>query len=265
MSSTSSQELVVSASGSNEPECEPSRSARLIRSAGASSPSIGRASPATMTCEPSPPIASGQTAFPWMSSAEASPARTSARLDLARELKASGADFGPNTPDLLASFDPATSSWRTSLRCFLEDWVRFSGTWPRSGTMRSGIAYQLRPLVPYTDETAFGLWATPTICGNYNRKGASKTSGDGLATQARMWPTPNAGDYKAGMSNAPNRQQSSLPRSVGIAEGVSSGRRGGLNPTWVEWLMGFPMGWTVLKASATPSSRKSRKSSGGQS
>jgi hypothetical protein len=34
---------------------------------------------------------------------------------------------------------------------------------------------------------------------------------------------------------------------------------GALNPTWVEWLMGFPLGWTDLAASATPSSRKSRK------
>jgi hypothetical protein len=74
-----------------------------------------------------------------------------------------------------------------------------------------------------------------------------------------MWPTPNAGDYKAGMSNAPNRQQSSLPRSVGIAEGVSSGKRGGLNPTWVEWLMGFPLQWTVSKVWEMRSSRKSQK------
>ena len=35
---------------------------------------------------------------------------------------------------------------------------------------------------------------------------------------------------------------------VGIVEGVSSGRRGGLNPTWVEWLMGFPLGWTDLRS-----------------
>jgi hypothetical protein len=215
--------------------------------------------------EASPPSAWQQTEFPLMSSAEASPARTSARQALALELKASGAAYGRSTPDLLASFDPDTSSWRTSLRCFLEGWTRFSETWPRSGLMRNGIAYQLPPLVPYTDETAFGLWATPTICGNYNRKGASKTSGDGLATQVRMWPTPNAGDYKAGMSNAPNRQQSSLPRSVVIAEGVSSGRRGGLNPTWVEWLMGFPMEWTVSKDSETPSSPKSPNSSGKRS
>lgn len=27
-----------------------------------------------------------------------------------------------------------------------------------------------------------------------------------------------------------------------------------LNPAWVEWLMGFPIGWTDLEGSATPSS-----------
>jgi hypothetical protein len=46
-------------------------------------------------------------------------------------------------------------------------------------------------------------WATPTVCGNYNRKGASPSSGDGLQTQ------------------------------VG----------GKLNPEWVAWLMGWPIGW----------------------
>lgn len=37
-------------------------------------------------------------------------------------------------------------------------------------------------------------WATPTIKGDYNRKGASEQSGDGVATQMRgaHWPTPVA-------------------------------------------------------------------------
>jgi hypothetical protein len=30
---------------------------------------------------------------------------------------------------------------------------------------------------------------------------------------------------------------------------------GSLNPMWVEWLMGFPLEWTVLDASATQSFR----------
>jgi hypothetical protein len=38
---------------------------------------------------------------------------------------------------------------------------------------------------------------------------------------------------------------------------------GSLNPTWVEWLMGFPLGWTDCEHLATPSFRKSLKSSDG--
>lgn len=34
---------------------------------------------------------------------------------------------------------------------------------------------------------------------------------------------------------------------------------GGINPVWVERLMGFPDNWTALEASETPSSRKSRR------
>jgi hypothetical protein len=74
-------------------------------------------------------------------------------------------------------------------------------------------------------QTAVKMWATPTVKGDYNRAGLSSKSGDGLATQ------------------------------VG----------GALNPTWVEWLMGFPAGWTALDASVMPSSRKSPKLSGAQS
>ena len=73
MSSTSSQELAVSASDLSEQECEPSRSARSIHSADASLPSTGLPSPVIATFNQSP----------WgglISSAEASPASHSAQL-----------------------------------------------------------------------------------------------------------------------------------------------------------------------------------------
>jgi len=41
-------------------------------------------------------------------------------------------------------------------------------------------------------------WPTPTVCGNDNRKGASTTSGDGLQTAVKIWPTPCASDGKRG-------------------------------------------------------------------
>jgi hypothetical protein len=33
---------------------------------------------------------------------------------------------------------------------------------------------------------------------------------------------------------------------------LSSAIGGQLNPMWVEWLMGFPLGWTDLEDSETP-------------
>ncbi len=40
---------------------------------------------------------------------------------------------------------------------------------------------------------------------------------------------------------------------------------GPVNPTFLEWMMGFPAGWTAVELSATPSSRSSSNSSAGQS
>ena len=47
-----------------------------------------------------------------------------------------------------------------------------------------------------------------------------------------------------------------LKKKVGKEEALKmgAGNGGQLNPTWVEWLMGFPPGWTDLNPSGTPSS-----------
>ena len=45
---------------------------------------------------------------------------------------------------------------------------------------------------------------------------------------------------------------------------MAAGNGGQLNPTWVEWLMGFPLGWTDLSASETPLSHNSFTQSSGQ-
>jgi hypothetical protein len=97
---------------------------------------------------------------------------------------------------------------------------------------------------------------TPTVCGNYNRKGASATSGDGLATWAAKWPTPLASDWK---SHSPAKQATNsrpLREQIGATDG------GPLNPAWVEWLMGWPIGHTASSVSATAKSRSRRRSRG---
>jgi len=193
-----------------------------------------------------------------MSSVGDSPARTSASPGPEADWPASDPGCGPNTCDSFASYDPDTSSWRTSQRSWLEGWERFSATWPRAGMTRSGTASQLKPLAPTTREIASGLWPTPTVNGNYNRKGASATSGDGLATAVRRWPTPTARDYRSpGTPERLARAKRESSRGQPLTEEVG----GQLNPTWVEWLMGYPTGWTELKDWGTASSRRSRSGS----
>lgn len=59
-------------------------------------------------------------------------------------------------------------------------------------------------------------WPTPTVCGNYNVKGASPTSGDGLETsvKSQMWATPRA-------SESENRQTKLSPSQIAGMHGMS--------------------------------------------
>ena len=96
------------------------------------------------------------------------------------------------------------------------------------------------------------MWPTPTVCGNHNRKGASKTSGDGLATVVaqRTWPTPTATAHKGWSpnhkrANTDDRLDYSVEREAFQPGRQTPPRR--LNPEWVAWLMGWPIGHTSLK------------------
>src|SRR5690348_6621314 len=111
--------------------------------------------------EPSQQMLFPETELPSMSSVVASPAKTLAMLESALVLKVRALVSGRNMPVSLASYDHASSSWRTSQVCLVSEWEMFSETWPRSGTTRRGIAYLLQPSAPLTDETAFGSWPTP--------------------------------------------------------------------------------------------------------
>lgn len=103
--------------------------------------------------------------------------------------------------------------------------------------------------------TAVANWPTPTVCGNYNRKGASATSGDGLATAVLKVATPTARDWRSGKASQATHDKNSRPLSEQIG--------GSLNPTWVEWLMGWPLGWTDLKPLATDKSHCAQPAHGG--
>jgi hypothetical protein len=282
-----------STSGSSGPVCELCGNASRTSSAAGSSRSIGRGSRAIPTCAPLWPtpessdatggrvsgtpggkrpsgakravtlataVAHAGTRCPCRchtstSSAAASPARTSPSPE-GRPGSTGGARvFGASTFDSLTFFDRATSSWRTFATSLLataaDGSEEFSGTWPRAGMTRNGTASRLAPLAPLTGGTASGLLPTPSaVSGTI---GAARRAGRGRCARAcRRWPPRTCGHVGAGDAADADRESPGRPAAHGV--NVVSGS---LNPAWVEWLMGFPTGWTDLEPSETPSSPRS--------
>ena len=89
------------------------------------------------------------------------------------------------------------------------------------------------------------FFPTPTkfdaTCGDLEGKEFTGTRHAMKLIQAsKLYATPQARDYRTGDIKRfadPKRSQN-LNDQIG----------GQLNPTWVEWLMGFPIGWTDLDA-----------------
>lgn len=162
------------------------------------------------------------------------------------------------------------SSQPFSTKCFL--------TWKTWTTRRGRLIFRLAPSMPHTGESEFSLLPTPTANDQRQRFNQSLSSGSAkrpnLAATAHfnLWPTPTVADIKTywhhrrggnpslagavkmwptqtvdaarNSTNPPSQadRHTSLPAQVG----------GTLNPEWVEWLMGFPIGWTDLDHSETP-------------
>lgn len=86
------------------------------------------------------------------------------------------------------------------------------------------------------------IWPTPKASdGERGGRGdLSMMMRQGKVSHRRDWPTPAARDYRS--PNIDGSFGDQLPNAVG----------GQLNPTWVEWLMGFPVGWTDSELWVTP-------------
>ena len=190
------------------------------------------------------------TGQPWSEQTlwpEDTPANPSHSPDHAKE-KMILDTFGPCSPTAFAWYDPATRSWRTFQATLDSDSEAFNETWPRSGMTRDGIAYQLPPSAPRTYAIAYSsslhgeLQCTPTAKANQD-----SPSMEARAPGRHLWLTPTVND-----SHNANLPPSQINRSSLIGQMMREGESGSLNPAWVEWLMGFPEGWTDLEHSETP-------------
>jgi hypothetical protein len=152
----------------------------------------------------------------------------------------------------LAKYDPNTSLWRTAQCSLLEEEPESLEILPRWGITRHGLLWEQPTLERLTRGTESGLSESiPTPNAWDAKRGPlskelyeSKTRQISLVTYVKhhptneKFPTPTRRDYKSG-TEAQDRPGHSPPLSNLVG--------GTLNPTWVEWLMGWPLGWTDLK------------------
>jgi hypothetical protein len=235
----------------------------------------------TESCQPSPsgttsahltgtPGAEQLTFF-----AEDSPARTSVQQVKEQELPGSVRDFGRNMRDSLERCGLVLSLPKTHLCFALGDLELSSKTWPRWGIMLDGELSELGMSVRHINETECGFWPTPRAgkTSDENEESWMKRNAAGkvatppltLAVKMKNWPTPAARDYKGAnsrehcMVNGTGRKHmDQLPNAVAHG-GEAIQQKAQLNPPWVEWLMGWPIGWTDLKPLETDKFRNVRQ------
>jgi hypothetical protein len=132
--------------------------------------------------------------------------------------------------------------------------------------------------MPRTEGIESGLLPTITATeGGYNKSSPNGKKRPTLTTMARknLWPTPRSAmtgyvtpkrlnDKHENLETAVSREMLATPTTQDAKNNGSQSQQnrntkplnaqvgGPLNPEFVEWLMGYPVGWTDLKDSETP-------------
>jgi len=155
-------------------------------------------------------------------------------------------------------------------------------TWKVQTTPRGALIFQLRASVQNTKDKEYGLLPTPKARDYQGAEGKrvikTKTGYSKIRQKSKvkygaslndvveyqmMYPTPRSCDLEGGVVKNVEMNKGSFSRKnkKGVRYGVKlkdavhyleKTKTGGqLNPMWVEWLMGYPIGWTELDHSET--------------
>lgn len=194
----------------------------------------------------------GEALLTWFRAA--SPAKMSASPAKAMDSMASDPASGARWRGSFAKWDPASCEWKTHQHSLLGGLVEFSETWPRWGSMRNGESSALPTPELRTSENESGssaIYPTPcTVDGGafFNRSpspGAAKRPTLGAMAKHGLWPTPTSGNNHSGgrLDEWGGSRSREAMRALVTPEELT----GPLSPTFPEWLMGWPIGWTDLK------------------
>lgn len=194
----------------------------------------------------------------------ASRARTSAQRELAWALPG-GVEVacGAKWPASSVRYDLASSSWKTAHCLWEEDLPSSSVILPKWGSMQRGAVFQHPTAERPISGIVSGLWPTPNVpnggrsCSHVTDWRSTSTAYHngkkvqvGLEHAARHWPTPTSTSAKGwspnhNRANSDDRLDYTIERSAFQNGQQTPPKR--LNPAWVEWLMGWPPGFTDLK------------------
>ena len=141
------------------------------------------------------------------------------------------AAYGRNISALLRRFDLSTSSPKTARCWLLEDWISYYGILPDWGMTAGGVLWELVTSVGFTNAPECGWLPTPMA----QTRGLLHKPGSHLTLMQWL-----AGWQRKGYIGQDPAEIFKPTGLIGIP-----------NPQWVEWLMGWPMGWTGLKPLAT--------------
>jgi len=184
-------------------------------------------------------------------------AKTSQLQEKVSESMESEAECGEKWRGSFTKYDPDSSMWRTHQCSLLGDLEPFSETWPQWGLMRNGECWEQTTLERTIRGTGYGSgqnWPTPNAWDGKRGPRSEENlrtkkhqinliTAVKQAEREKLLPTPNARDWKDGKT-AGNRKSPGLGV---VAHQLDTQVGGQLNPTWVEWLMGWPLGWSELK------------------
>ena len=165
-----------------------------------------------------------------------------------KELEAA---YGKNLLGLSKKLDRDGLSLKMLPICETKDLTKLYKIYGRSGMHVNGILYQLAPLVPVTSGKDCGSLPTPTARAwrDENLKEPEKfVKKSNLCASLMMLPTPTCRDSG---SPLPPRKKNKTGRQKPPLVSVIGGK---LNPTFVEWMMGYPENWTLIEKNESSNS-----------
>lgn len=218
------------------------------------------------------PLRSGMTLRPstfqcclanWTSSTEASHAKISVLRELGRAWEASEVVFFNTSRGLSKKQTRDSYFSKTSQQLELVASMVSLKHLPSWGMIVGGRLSQPPKLEPVTSAKDGFYWPTPTSTrhgnlseslvpkGNHFCRPSGKKAHLTLDTTVKLWPTPRASDGSKGTRTIEgalkHRQMKKEGVDIVTALRLNGDEGGGLNPTWVEWLMGYQTEWTVLE------------------